>query len=47
MIRLFHKDLEAYLVAEGLYEETLTEDGMCYIRTNWFLSVRCLHTKQS
>ena len=26
-IRLFHKDLEAYLVAEGLHEEKLTETG--------------------
>ena len=26
-IRLFHKELEAYVVAEGLFEEELTEDG--------------------
>lgn len=27
MIRLFHKELEAYLVAEGLFDEGVTEDG--------------------
>ena len=27
MIRLFHKELEAYLVAEGLFDEDITEDG--------------------
>ena len=27
MIRLFHKELEAYLVAEGLFDEVVTEDG--------------------
>ena len=27
MIRLFHKELEAYLVAEGLFDEEITEDG--------------------
>lgn len=26
VIRLFHKELEAYLVAEGLFEESITED---------------------
>ena len=26
-IRLFHKELEAYLVAEGLFDEEITEDG--------------------
>ncbi len=29
MIRLFHKELEAYLVAEGLFDDEITEDGMC------------------
>ena len=28
VIRLFHKELEAYLVAEGLFEDCVTEDGM-------------------
>ena len=32
MIRLFHKELEAYLVAEGLFDEELTEDGMIICR---------------
>ena len=27
MIRLFHKELEAYLVAEGLFDDSVTEDG--------------------
>ena len=27
MIRLFHKELEAYMVAEGLFDEEVTEDG--------------------
>ena len=35
MIRLFHKELEAYLVAEGLFDDSVTEDGRyqqtCYI----------------
>ena len=26
-VRLFHKELEAYLVAEGLFEDDITEDG--------------------
>ena len=28
VIRLFHKELEAYLVAEGLFDDEITEDGM-------------------
>jgi inositol 1,4,5-triphosphate receptor type 1 len=27
VIRLFHKELEAFLVAEGLFDEEVTEDG--------------------
>ena len=27
VIRLFHKELEAYLVAEGLFDNEITEDG--------------------
>lgn len=27
-IRLFHKEIEAYLVAEGLFDDDITEDGM-------------------
>ena len=27
VIRLFHKELEAYLVAEGLFDDVITEDG--------------------
>ena len=26
-IRLFHKELEAYVVAEGLFDDEITEDG--------------------
>ena len=29
IIRLFHKELEAYLVAEGLFDDEITEDGKC------------------
>ena len=28
LIRFFHKEMEAYLVAEGLFDDELTEDGM-------------------
>ena len=27
MIRMFHKELEAYIVAEGLFDDDITEDG--------------------
>jgi len=27
VIRLFHKELEALLVAEGLFDDEVTEDG--------------------
>lgn len=26
-IRLFHKEIEAYMVAEGLFDDEVTEDG--------------------
>ena len=26
-IRLFHKEMEAYMVAEGLFDDEVTEDG--------------------
>jgi inositol 1,4,5-triphosphate receptor type 1 len=42
VIRLFHKELEAYLVAEGLFEEEVTEDGK---QTN--LCVQSTHTSNS
>lgn len=35
VIRLFHKELEAYLVAEGLFEDCVTEDGKCTIYLVW------------
>ena len=28
IIRLFHKELEAYMVAEGLFNDEVTEDGI-------------------
>ena len=28
LIRFFHKEMEAYLVAEGLFDDELTEDGI-------------------
>jgi hypothetical protein len=27
IIRLFHKELEAFLVAEGLFDDEISEDG--------------------
>ena len=35
-MRLFHKELEAYVVAEGLFEDDITEDGeyILYLCTN-------------
>lgn len=27
VVRLFHKELEAYMVAEGLFDDEVTEDG--------------------
>lgn len=36
MIRLFHKELEAYLVAEGLFDEEVTEDGETKIQSTTF-----------
>ncbi len=27
MIRFYHKEMEAYLVAEGLFDDELTEEG--------------------
>lgn len=27
VIRLFHKELEAFVVAEGLFDDEVTEDG--------------------
>ena len=32
-MRLFHKELEAYLVAEGLFEEKLSEEGRAHVTT--------------
>ena len=37
-MRLFHKDLEAYLVAEGLFDDQLTEGG-------WYLHHSCTYIK--
>jgi len=32
IIRLFHKELEAFLVAEGLFDDEISEDGpLCYL----------------
>ena len=28
LIRFYHKEMEAYLVAEGLFDDELTEDGL-------------------
>ncbi len=27
LVRFYHKEMEAYLVAEGLFDDELTEDG--------------------
>ena len=34
VIRLFHRELEAYLVCEGLFWEELVEDGMMISENN-------------
>ena len=39
VIRLFHKELEAYLVAEGLFDDDVTEDGEKTDNYNALLSV--------
>jgi len=31
IIRLFHKELEAFLVAEGLFNDEISEDGQGHI----------------
>ena len=36
-IRLFHKEIEAYLVAEGLFADELTEEGV-YSSRDFFIS---------
>ena len=28
LLRFYHKEMEAYLVAEGLFDDELTEDGL-------------------
>lgn len=47
IIRLFHKELEAYIVAEGLFEDEITEDGKLHyaisFNLKWYLTV-CLNT---
>ena len=30
-LRLFHKEIEAYLCAEGLFDDEITEDGIIII----------------
>ncbi|KAJ8303557.1 hypothetical protein KUTeg_019953 [Tegillarca granosa] len=40
VIRLFHKELEAYLVAEGLFDDCVTEDGDIL---RWEQQVRLRH----
>lgn len=39
VIRLFHKELEAYLVAEGLFDEIITENGKPIIHTRMYILV--------
>jgi len=31
IIRLFHKELEALLVAEGLFDDEISEDGKFFV----------------
>ena len=33
-LRLFHKEIEAYLCAEGLFDDEITEDGIIKIIIN-------------
>ena len=40
-VRLFHKELEAYLVAEGLFDEGFVEDGRYIIALIFCIQLRC------
>lgn len=36
IIRFYHKEMEAYLVAEGLFDDEICEDGKGFIiKTSW------------
>lgn len=41
-IRCFHKELEAYLVAEGLFDEQITEDGGCAYTLDHVIINQCI-----
>lgn len=34
MVRFYHKEMEAYLVAEGLFDDVLTEDGKDWVSSD-------------
>lgn len=47
MIRFYHKEMEAYLVAEGLFDDELLEDGkylMLLIKNKKLNNYDCLQT---
>lgn len=44
-MRLFHKELEAYMVAEGLFDDEVTEDGTNLITNGCALRTRCVLSK--
>lgn len=41
-MRFFHKEIEAYLVAEGLFDDQVTEDGKFSKLLNSF-SIQSIH----
>lgn len=40
IIRFYHKEMEAYLVAEGLFDDEICEDGKGFIiKTSWLKKI--------
>lgn len=39
IIRFYHKEMEAYLVAEGLFDDEICEDGNNSIIKTWWLKI--------
>ena len=39
IIRLFHKELEAFVVAEGLFDDEISEDGRCSVVVTYLLTL--------
>ena len=39
-VRIFHKDVEAYLVAEGMYGEPISEEGQ-FLQRLGYVNIQC------